>query len=315
MKKLPVLILTLWLVLPTPGAAQKRTSASKSSAPAGYKLLSLNATRTTRYASKEILAASGLQIGENAAEGDFKEAARRLGDSGLFSDIAYSFSYSDAGVRVEFQLTDTANNKVVPAQFENFVWFTDPDLLSALAQRVPLFKQLLPVNGKLAEQVEGALQAVLTDRHLPGRVSFLPETKPEGGDLIGFVFRVEEVSIRIRNLEFPGATPDQIAFFATVVPGLSGIEYSRSSLAAVARHDLLPKYLERGYLKAAFAASDARVVVQSAEPTEGPAPNEVEVDALLGRAIRGLAGDARRRPGAAERRLPLREVRQRHLHL
>ena len=64
-----------------------------------YKLIALKVTGTARYTDKEILAASGLQIGQNAADGDFKEAAQRLGDSGLFSDVAYSYSFSDAGVK------------------------------------------------------------------------------------------------------------------------------------------------------------------------------------------------------------------------
>src|ERR1700674_908103 len=141
-------------------AAQKQPARSKGSAVAANKLTALKVTGTARYTDKEILAASGLQIGQSAADGDFREAAQRLGDSGLFSDVVYSYSSSGAGVRLEMRLTDTEQSKLVPAHFENFVGFTDDELRTALRSRVPLFQQLLPIAGNLPDQISEALQAI-----------------------------------------------------------------------------------------------------------------------------------------------------------
>ena len=160
-------------------ARQKRPQAPSSHA---YKLIALKVTGTARYTDKEILAASGLQIGQNAADGDFKEAVQRLGDSGLFSDVVYSYSSSDAGTKLELQLADTDKSKLVPAHFENFVWFTDDELQAALQRSVPLFKQLLPTAGNLPDRVSEALQAILTEKHFPGRVDYPArgQTESEG---------------------------------------------------------------------------------------------------------------------------------------
>jgi len=239
MKKWPAVIL-LCLALPLTGRTQAPIGGKAAPSATGYKLLAVKATGTSRYTDKEILAASGLELGQSAADGDFKEAARRLGNSGLFTDVIYSFSYSDAGAKLDFHLTDIDKSKLVPVHFENFVWFTDAELLSAVQRQIPLFKQLLPVAGRLADQVNEVLQALLTEKHLPGRVDFLREGTQEGGDLIGIVYKVEEVSIRIRNLEFPGASAEQSAFLTAGVRRLVGVQYSRSELATVARLDLLP---------------------------------------------------------------------------
>jgi len=277
-------ILALSLLL-SAAAAQKQSAGGKASSVTAYKLIAFKATGTTRYTDKEILAASGLQIGQNAADGDFKEAVRRLGDSGLFSNVVYSYSASGAGVRLELQLVDTEKSKLVPAQFENFVWFTDDELRIALQSRVPLFKQLLPVAGNLPDRVSEALQAILTEKQSPGRVDFLRNAEEPGGALSAIVYRVDEVSIRIRSVEFPGASPEQTALLKTAAHRLTGAEYGRSSLAAVAKLDLLPVYLQRGYLKAAFGPSDARVVPQSssAPDAQGPAEHqaEIQVDAIV----------------------------------
>jgi outer membrane protein insertion porin family len=263
-------------------AAQKQPARGKASAVDANKLIALKVTGTARYTDKEILAASGLQIGQNATDGDFKEAARRLGDSGLFSDVVYSYSSSGAGVRVEMQLADTDQSKLVPALFENFVWFTDDELRTALRSRVPLFKQLIPVAGNLPDRVSEALQDMLTEKQFPGRVNYLRESQDEsGGPLSAIAYRVEEVSIRIRNVEFPGASPEQTALLTTAARRLTGAEYGRSALAAVAKFDLLPVYLQRGYLKAAFGPADGRVVPQPSPPGDAQVPADLQVDAIV----------------------------------
>jgi len=273
-------VLLLSLLLPV-AAAQKQSTSGKASSVAAYKLIALKVTGTARYTDKEILAASGLQIGQNAADGDFKEAVRRLGDSGLFSDVVYSYSSANAGTRVELQLADIDKSKLVPVHFENFVWFTDDELRTALQRRVPLFKQLLPSAGNLPDRVSEALQAILTEKQFPGRVDFLRSAEESSGALNAIVYRIEEISIRIRSVEFPGASPEQTALLTTAARRLTGAEYGRSSLAAVAKSDLLPVYLQRGYLKATFGPSDARVLPQPSPPSDAQAPADLQVDAIV----------------------------------
>src|SRR4029077_17414498 len=166
--------------------------------------------------------------------------------------------------------------------FENFVWFTDGELRTALQNRVPLFKQLLPIAGNLPDQISEALQAILTEKQFPGQINYLRESLDEsGGPLSAITYRVEEVSIRIRSVEFPGASPEQTALLTTAARRLTGGEYGRATLAAVAKFDLLPVYLQRGYLKAAFGPSDGRVVPQPSTPGDTQGPAELQVDAIV----------------------------------
>jgi len=104
------------------------------------------------------------------------------------------------------------------------------------------------------------------------------------------VFRVEEVSIHIRNVEFPGASPEQIVFLEKGAHQLIEAEYFRSKLATVAQFDLLPLLQRRGYLKAAFGPSNAKVESgpgakvdegTGTKPEESARSSDVEVDAIL----------------------------------
>ena len=263
-------------------AAAQPHSGAKANSAGSHRLISLKASGTTRYGDKEILAASGLELGQNAAEGDFQEAAQRLGNSGLFKEVLYTFAYSDAGVKVEFQLADVDTSKLGPVRFDNFVWFTEPELRAALAERVPLFKDALPASGPLIGRVTRALQALVDERHVPGRVDYLHEKKqdePERDEPERtIVFRVEDLSIHVRTVEFPGASAEQSAFLATGAHKLVGAEYSRSMLAAAVQNDLLPLLLERGYLKAELGPTDVHVATSSDTDEEDKAKDEVEVD-------------------------------------
>ena len=261
---------SLWM---TNSAAQKPPATRKAAPDLQNRLIAIKISGSERYTEKEILPASGLVLGQNAVEADFKEAARRLGNTGLFTDVAYTFSYSSAGTKVELQVTDLEDVKLVPAHFENFVWFTDDQLLTEIRKRVPLFKPRMPVSGKMPDDVEQALQAVLDENQIPARVDYLREAPEKGGELIGLAYRVEALEIKIRNIEFPGATPDQLPALQAAAHKLSGADYMRSPLGQVATIEFLPVCLHRGYLKASFGESQARVVSQS----EG----EVEVDAIL----------------------------------
>jgi outer membrane protein assembly factor BamA len=262
--------------------AQKNAASGKISSTEPGKLIAVKVTGTERYTDKEVIAASGLQIGQNVGDGDFKEAVQRLGNSGLFSDAVYSYTSSSAGTKLELQLADTDKSKLVPARFENFVWFTGDELQTALQRLVPLFKHLLPITGGLPDRVSESLQALLSEKGYPGRVDYLREGQDQnGGPLIAITFRVEDVSILVRGFEFPGASPEQAALLATAARRAIGGSYSRAGLAAVAKLDLLPVYLQHGYLKAAFGPSDARVVRQTSSAADAQGSDDVPVDAII----------------------------------
>jgi len=267
----PVAIL-LCLLLPA-AAGQRQSASSKAPSIGPAKLITLKVTGTARYTDKEILAASGLQIGQNAADGDFKEAVRRLGNSGLFSDIVYSYTSSGTGVKLEVQLTDIDASKLVPAHFENLVWFTDAELLAQLRRRVPLFQGQVPLAGDLADRIEEALQAILDEKQISGRVDYLRESTLEGGKVIGTSYSVEDLEIRIGNVEFRGAGPDLLSGLQAASRRLMGAPYVRTSLAKIATVDFLPVCLKSGYLKASFTDADARIASQG--------NGEVEVAAIF----------------------------------
>lgn len=227
-------------------------------------LISIKVTGNQRFPEKAIIAASGLQLGTPVTEDDFKKAATRLGDFGIFSDVAYSYSFSSAGTKLQLQVTEVT--KFVPARFEDFVWFSDEQLLERIQQSAPLFQGELPLSGHLADQVSDVLQALLVENAIPGNVEFERAGKKDG-PVDSIVYRVSDVLIQIRDIDFAGAAPSDVPALKAACERLRDTEYSRSVLNALVQHQLMPVYQERGYLKASFGTPQTKVV-KKPSPTE-----------------------------------------------
>jgi outer membrane protein assembly factor BamA len=287
-RRLPACLLGLCLLLSAsitlcaPGdlqAAPTLRAGLPQASGAERKLIAITATGSKRFASADVAASSGLQIGFIAVDDDFKKAARRLAETGAFTDVAYTFSYSSEGTKLELQVTDAA--KFLPAHFEDFVWFSDQEIQKRLHERLPLFHGDLPVSGSLPDLVSDVLQAMLVENNIPGLVQYLrPSTR--GGPTSLFIYSVSGVLIRVHNLEFSGAGAEELPLLEAAAKKLPDHEYTRTGLANFAQHELLQVYRSHGYLRAAFGAPSPKVVKLAAgDPSlenHPDVPNEAFVD-------------------------------------
>jgi len=265
--------LFLLLVLPLLGVCSQVSVAQTSAA--ARQLIAIKVTGSKRFPEAAIAAATGLQMGTPVNDDEFKKAARRLGDTGVFTDIAYTFTYSSAGTKVEFHVTD--GEKFVPARFEDFVWFTDDELRRRIKQHVPLFDGELPLSGRMPDEVSDVLQAMLVENAIPGHVDFVRSGKPEQPPE-AISYSVSDVLIRVGKIEFSGAAEADLPALQVAADRLPERQYSRSRLNLLVQHQLLPVYYTRGYLKAAFGPPEPKVVKQPAADTDDGPRNLTIVD-------------------------------------
>lgn len=260
-------LLALALVLsPVLARTQTNRKATPKTAPADRKLVSIKVAGSQRYTPEEIIAASGLKIGDAATDDDFKKATEDLGKSGMFTNVSYSYAYSPTGTKLDFQVSDA--DKLVPARFENFVWFSDADLIAKVHEIEPLFKGELPVGGDLADRISDALQSLLLQHSLNAHATYIREGASHEGPIDSINFKADNVNIRIRKVSFPSAPPDQQADLAEAAQKLEDRDYLRSEVNAYVKSTLLPVYLKHGFLKATFAEPQAKVVKEDQDETQ-----------------------------------------------
>jgi outer membrane protein assembly factor BamA len=81
----------------------------------------------------------------------------------------------------------------------------------------------------------------------------------EDGPIDAIVYSVNGPNIRIRNVTFDGADATELPALQSAAAGLRGLDYRGSTLHVRTEKDLLPVYLERGYLKASFGEAIAKI--------------------------------------------------------
>ena len=221
------------------------------------KLAAVRITGSHRFSESELVRASGLAVGKEVSEPALKDAASRLGATGLFAEVKYRYATHGPDLIAEFQVSDAAN--LLPCKFNNFVWFTDEELLSKLRAQVALFKGEVPRSGNQQEKLATALEGVLKGRGIKGRVRSTPQGRV-GGPVEAMQFRVEGAAILIRQVEFRGAAQVDAAALQAAVQPLIGKDYEQAFVASFAVNNLTPLYWQRGYLRVAFPSPMARIV-------------------------------------------------------
>jgi outer membrane protein insertion porin family len=209
--------------------------------------------------AETVIATAGLKIGQTFSVEAIDAAAERLVKSGLFKRVAYRTRNTGGNVTITFQLEEIKGQSS-PVVFDNFIWFSDEELATAIKREVPSFNGSAPDAGNTNEAIKQALQNLLTERKLPGQVEYnLTEHE--------HMFRVEGVPMSICTLHFPGAqsVPEQKLIEAT----RSSMErqYSRQSANTFPKYGLYPIYRELGHLRASFGTPVAKP--ESNENCEG----------------------------------------------
>lgn len=227
-----------------------------------YKLLSVHVKGVEHFTEDQVVAASGLKLGQFAGEEEFKQAAEKLGETGLFTQLNYTYKYSTEGCDLQLQVAE--NDRLIPIVFDNFVWFSDAELLSTLRARVPLFEGRVPGEGHLTDQIADVLSSILNERKITGKVEYMASGS-NGGQIEAYDYKVVMHTVTVRNMDFPGAAADEVSTLQAAARPLSGQDYLRTKMQLQERFNLLPVYHARGYLKAQFAEAQAKVIQDGAQ--------------------------------------------------
>jgi outer membrane protein assembly factor BamA len=230
---------------------------AEASSPA--QIVSIHVVGEQRYSEAQIIAASGLQSGQDFDPNVLQSAAQRLGGSGAFEDVEYRYRPEGSGAAVEFTVKEAT--KLHRYVLDNFVWLNRDEIEAYLRKQVPLFAETLPESGTLLDDVTTALQALLASNKIDAKV----ERTQYGG--LGnanwsHIFRVGGPDLKIQNVQFAGAQGMDPAVLAKEAVPLVGRSFSGIECLAFGSSSFLPLYRERGYLRASIGQPVARVVSQ-----------------------------------------------------
>lgn len=238
--RLTILSLLL-LVLVFPVAAQQN-----------FKISKIEFEGLNRLSAEEMIATTGLKIGDTFSLESLDAAAQRLIDSGLFKIVAYRTRPNKDQITITFQVEEAkgASSRVI---FDNFIWFTDPELIGAVKRDLPSFDGTAPDTGDNVNRIIKALQRFLHENRIEATVTHIVSQDRPGSPTQEHIFSVSGVPLPICSFHFPGAKNVSEAKLRESSKPLRNSEYSRKFVSLFAASNLLPIYRELGQLKAAFS--------------------------------------------------------------
>ena len=227
------------------------------------RLSSIEVSGLKRATKEQVIAISGLQVGDRISIEALDAAAQRLSNSGLFTNISYRLRGSNEAAVVTFEVEEL-KARGVPVVFDNFVWFSDEELFSAVRREVPNFDGTAPESDTVINNITKALQSLLQERKIPGQVDYTPSANLAGGNA-KHVFSVKGSNTKICAVRIPGTTNVQESELVKHAKPLMGSEYSQEFVSAFAIANLIPVYRERGHLRASFDTPSARLGMEASE--------------------------------------------------
>jgi len=200
-----------------------------------------------RLTVSQLTTLSELRIGQVVDRDIFDAAADKLLQSGLLRRLSYRVRSAKGRATITFQVEEAARK--LPIVFENFVWFTEEELLAAIRSEVPFFDGTAPAAGETLDKMTAALQRLLTQRNINGRIEALPSLTGEKYQLI---FSVKGAKVPVCSLRFPGAKAISEAELIKASQPILKAEYSQKDVADFGPTSLIPLYRRIGHLRAHF---------------------------------------------------------------
>ncbi len=167
--------------------------------------------------------------------------------------------------------------KFVPCAYDNFVWFTDEELIAAARKEVPLFDGSLLIGGELPNQVSESLEHFLQEHSIKGGVSATLSAVP-GGPVTGYGSASSMFPFRLNRS--PSEAVQAQESLAKAIPSFRFRIIRVPVARGVGQSGLTEAYQDEGYLQAKF--SDPQVVMKDPQGHDASLGVTLIYDALPG---------------------------------
>ncbi len=221
-----------------------------------YPLFRVVVLGAQRIPAATVVGMSGLKVNTQVTSADIERARQRLLESGLFASVGYRFRMAGYSLVVTFDVEEPVWD--APILFDNFVWFTDEELIRAVALDLPTFTGRAPSLPRSLQRIAQALDRLIRLASVTGSISYMPSGVGDGA-LTAYSYRVDLPSpMPTCAVELEGVSPSMLDDARASVQVVTGQDYSRDFVARSLAANLLPLYRKRGHVRAEVVAIRAR---------------------------------------------------------
>jgi outer membrane protein insertion porin family len=256
-------------------------------AHAQYSIATVTFQHPGPYTRAELLAASGLEPGQALLHDSLGNAAQRLLNTGLFSDAAINYTSTGKARDIVVDLKPIPLDKLLPASFENFVWFTPDELAAGIHAHVPLYRGVASDAGTLPDDIQSALQQLLTAKGITATLSHTILEPTNLHPIRVVSFRIEQPSVRLNTVHLAILSPT--AAQATLTPRLQ--QAARSATSNPFNEGISGLTLQDILLGSVRSAGYIQATLDGIQRTVSPSPTDPQT-LLVTYSVRILTGDS-----------------------
>lgn len=234
----------------TQGRADRK-SAPAAAAPVKWPIESVVLEGIHHYTHEQVLAASGLKIGQLAGRPEFEAARDRLLSTGAFETVGYKFTPSPGGKGyiATFQIVEI--EQAYPVRFDD-LHVSELEAEKALKQKDPLFSLArLPATQPVLERHARWLQDFLASKGITEKVVGAVDVSDPGEYIV--VFRPSRPLPAVAHVHFRGnQVLNENALWDAISSSAVGLPYTEDRFREMLRTALRPLYEVRGRVHVTF---------------------------------------------------------------
>ncbi|MCZ2076847.1 MAG: hypothetical protein HUU41_09745 [Bryobacteraceae bacterium] len=292
-------LMLLAAVMLHPQAARKRKSRPPAPAPANvpaeWPIETLKVTGNEVFEPAQILAVTGLKIGERAGKAKFEAARDRLLGTGAFESVGYRFEPGGSGKGYDATFEVTEVQPMYPVRFEDLP-IPATEIQKALERAEPLFASRIPATDKMLQRYARRIEQYLSSRGMPEEVASRIVSDEPGK--LEIVFRPAKAPPTVAEVRFTGNSVIPTTTLQNTMASVAvGTVYRETRFRQLLDANVRPLYEARGRVDVAFPkistmpAQDVKGLVVTVGVDEGntyglgsvkiDAPGEIPAGDLL----------------------------------
>jgi outer membrane protein assembly factor BamA len=258
----------------TPAPKTGRKTAAKKPEATQWPIQNLSVEGNKNFTSQQILAATGLKVGQVAGKAEFDAARDRLVATGCFETVGYKFAPSkdSSGYAASFQVAEVS--PLYPVQFEGLP-AKPAEIAAYLQSKDPMFAPKLPPTAELLTHYTRLVQDFLDSRNQSEKV--LGKLMPIGVNDFAIVFRSARALPTIAQVKFTGNQALPTTLLQNKLAEVAfGFPYTEAGFRTLLDNAIRPLYDARGRVRVTFPkiATDRAIDVNGLAITiavdEGP---------------------------------------------
>ena len=207
------------------------------------------------YKTEDIIAATGLKIGQPITAADFAAANQRITDTDLFTGSSYEFSFKGRPPEYDLTFNVIEYNDVFPMRFED-LGVPEADLRKYLREHIPLYTDRIPATDAVVKRYRNAVQEFM-DQTKPG-VKVVGALSPEDPKQLAVLFRPNTPIPKIARVEVSGNKAiETAAILRSVNEVAMGAPYTDIRLKQILDASVKGLYETQGYVGVSFPKIEA----------------------------------------------------------